>query len=139
MGDNIVSQMIDQHRNLKKVISNVVELSKEDNKEGEILQGLNEFKALIVKHLKLENEGFYDELIKQMEKGGQDITKTKTFIDEMKEIEKAVIAFLEDYSSEEKIKSNLEKFQKDIESVVSVLTLRIESEEAGVYSYWGLF
>jgi regulator of sigma D len=74
-----------------------------------------------------------------MKDRGQDTAKTEQFIAEMKEIGKSVKEFLDKYNSVEIIGQNLAEFKPEFENVVSILNLRIESEESGVYAYWGLF
>ena len=57
----------------------------------------------------------------------------------LKNIEEVVISFLEKYKSPQIIEDLLNKFKKEFPIIVETLNLRIESEESGVYSYWGLF
>jgi hypothetical protein len=90
-------------------------------------------------HLELENNKFYPELLDQMKKKGQDISKTELFIAEMKGIEAVVLAFLKKYSNAEGIEKNKEELKTELLDVIDALTLRVEAEEVGVYSYWGLF
>ena len=90
-------------------------------------------------HLELENNKFYPELLDQMKKKGQDISKTELFIAEMKGIEAVVLAFLKKYSNAEGIEKNKEELKTELLDFIDALTLRVEAEEVGVYSYWGLF
>jgi len=136
---NLVSTMIQQHRTLQKEVGSVLEILKTDVDTEKISQGLEQFKKDLIEHLKLENDVFYAELLKEMKSKGQDTTKTEQFIAEMKNIEKAVVAFLGKYDSSEDIKEKLEEFKKEFAGIVDTLTLRIESEESGVFAYWGLF
>ncbi len=101
--------------------------------------GLEQFKKDLVEHLTLENETFYPELLKDMQAKGQDTAKTEQFVAEMKDIEKVVVAFLEKYKDEQSIKEKIDEFKKEFPNIGKTLNLRIESEEVGVYSYWGLF
>jgi len=109
-----------------------------DNVE-QIVTLLKQFSVDLTEHLKLEDDTFYPELLKGMKEKGTDTTKTEQFIDEMKEIGKSVGVFLDKYLVLENVKNNEDVFVKDLDSLISTLALRIESEEAGVYSYWGLF
>ncbi len=137
---NIVSTMIKQHRVLQKEVGLVMEIIREDKIDAEkIIQGLKQFKKDLAEHLELENEVFYAELLKEMKAKGQDTEKTEMFIDEMNDIEKVVVAFLEKYKDGKSIKEKIAEFKKEFPGIVDTLNLRIESEEAGVYAYWGLF
>jgi len=132
---NLISTMISQHRVLQKDLGAEVELSESE----ELHNGLEQFTKDLVEHLGLENETFYPELLKGMKEKEQDTTKTELFIGEMKEIEKAVHAFLDKYNSAENIQKDVAEFKQELSGIVDALNLRIESEESGVYSYWGLF
>lgn len=137
---NIVSTMVAQHRTLQKdlgVVAEVLESGKIDAQK--IITGLDQFKKDLIEHLELENNTFYHELLKEMKVKGQDTAKTEQFIAEMKDIEKVVVAFLEKYKDAQSIGEKTEEFKKEFPGIVETLNLRIESEEAGVYSYWGLF
>ena len=138
--ENLVSVMIKQHRELQKDLATAKSLSvatEMDTKE--IFFQLELFKHNLIEHLKLENGTFYSDLIRKMKEKGVDTTKTELFINEMNVIAQAVTGFLDNYDSEEKIRHAPEVFINDLEGIIRALNIRIESEEAGVYSYWGLF
>jgi hemerythrin-like domain-containing protein len=136
---NIVSILIMQHRGLQKDLGSIENiLKKGDIDVPTIVTQLKQFTVDLKEHIELENNVFYVELIKQMKDRGQDTAKTEQFIAEMKEIGKSVKEFLDKYNSVEIIGQNLAEFKPEFENVVSILNLRIESEESGVYAYWGL-
>lgn len=136
----IITTMVGQHRTLQKELGTIAEIL-EDNKidVAKIVQGLEQFKKDLVEHLELENGTFYPELLEEMKAKEQDTTKTEQFIAEMKDIEKVVVAFLEKYKGNQSVKEKIDDFKKEFPDIVETLNLRIESEEAGVYAYWGLF
>lgn len=137
---NIVSTMIKQHRTLQKEVGEIAEILKSDPVDVEkIVNGLEQFKTDLVEHLELENNVFYVELSEKMKAKGQNTTKTEEFIVEMKEIEEVVVAFLGKYKETKSLEGKVDEFKKEFSEIGQVLTLRIESEESGVYSYWGLF
>ncbi len=137
---NIISTLIEQHRTLQGEVGGVIKIFKNDPIDAQmIMKGLAQFKKDLIEHLKLENEVFYKKLLEEMENKGQDTTKTEQFIAEMKGIETVVVAFLKKYQKADIIDDNLDRFKKEFTEIGEVLTLRIESEEAGVYAYWGLF
>lgn len=134
---NIISTMTSQHRVLENEVGSILEIIKKNEVDIEkISQGLEWFKKDLIEHLKLENEVFYVELLKDMKNKGQDFSDTEKFIKEMDDIAKVVIAFLEKYKNIQSIKEKIDEFKKEFFELVSVLALRIESEEDGVYSYW---
>lgn len=136
----IITIMIAQHRTLQKEVSAVVEILKSEKIDVQkIMAGLEQFKKDLVEHLELENNTFYPELLRDMKQRGQDTIKTEQFIVEMKDIEKVVVAFLEKYKDVSSLKEKMDEFKKEFPEIGETLALRIESEEEGVYSYWGLF
>ncbi|MBT4349353.1 hemerythrin domain-containing protein [bacterium] len=141
MSENLVTTMIQQHRGLQADVEIILSLYNGNDhvKAEQILASLNKFKEDLVEHLKLENEIFYVELLDKMKKAKQDTTKTELFIAEMKDIEKVVYAFLEKFSTTDSINNNFLEFKSEFNGIKDALVLRIEAEESGVYSYWGLF
>lgn len=134
---NIISTMIDQHRLLQKEVKSISDILTNDSVDTITVNIiLSEFKKNLEIHLTLENNVFYVELFKEMESKGQNTSDTKDFIDQMKDIEKIVIGFLEKYNSSDSVKNNIVDFKKEFVSIRETLTLRIESGEEGVYTYW---
>ncbi|MCX6757107.1 MAG: hemerythrin domain-containing protein [Candidatus Nomurabacteria bacterium] len=132
--------MMQQHRNLQKDIGIALVLSKnEEIKANEINAYLKQFSLDLKEHLNLENGIFYPKLIDAMKSKGIDTLKTEDFINQMKEIGVVVTVFLEKYTEISNIEKDLSIFIKELENIISVLNLRIESEEEGVYSYWGMY
>lgn len=136
--ENLVSRLVKQHRGLQKDLSLAAELLNNGQPDsGEIDKSLKGFADDLNAHLSLENNVFYVKLLEKMKGKGMDISKTEQFIAEMGEIGKTVMAFLDKYGDAEKIGSQLADLNKELQAIISVLNLRIESEEAGVYAYWG--
>jgi regulator of sigma D len=137
---NIVSTMVAQHRTLQKEVGLVVEILENDPVDVQkIVEALKQFKKDLVEHLELENNTFYAELLKQMKAKDQNTDKTEQFIAEMDGIAEVVVTFLEKYKDAKNIQEKIKQFKKEFTEIGETLTLRIESEEAGVYAYWGLF
>ena len=113
--------------------------SQNDYEAKEIHLLLEKFAEDLTQHLHLENDIFYVELLKKMKERGQNTEKTELFITSMKDIEKEVFAFLNTYNDSDKITHFFDGFRHDLPLIIETLSLRIETEEAGVYSYWGLF
>jgi hemerythrin-like domain-containing protein len=141
MTKNIVPTMIKQHRDLQSLTGKILDLIKKQDigLSVEIVALLDKFKKDFVAHLALENNVFYVELLQKMKDKGQDISKTEEFINEMKIIEKKVFKFFDKCVKTKKIKSNFPNCAKEFVVIVDILIFRIESEEIGVYDYWGLF
>lgn len=131
--------MLEHHRNLEKELGKIAEILGGDTIDfGQIANSLKQFAKDLLEHLKFEDEIFYTELIKDMREKGQDTSKTEEFIAEMIKIEKSVLSFLDEYGDTQSIEKDSNKFKNDFSEIVDVLSLRIESEEAGVYDYWKL-
>jgi len=136
----LITTLISQHRILQKDAKLILEISSGDKTKTTVIRtNLDKFTKDLIEHLKLENDVFYVELLKEMKKKGQDTTKTEMFIAEMKGIEKAVLAFLDKYKDVKSIEAGMAEFHSEFEGIGETLNLRIETEEAGVYAYWGLF
>lgn len=137
---NIVSRMIAQHRILQKELSDAASLAAAGGPDCRAInRALKQFKKDLMAHLELENNVFYSELLIRMEKSGQDTAKTREFINAMGEIGKTIVSFLEKYKNSKIIKSKIAEFKPELSSVINALNLRVESEESGVYTYWGMF
>jgi hypothetical protein len=139
--DNIIEIMIRQHRTLQKDLGGALVLSEVKNNPDteEIDNNLRQFKIDLGEHLQLENSIFYPELLKIMKEKGVDTLKTEDFISQMKAIGEVVMTFLSKYKDAQVIGNQFEDFKREIVGIISALNLRIESEESGVYGYWGIY
>lgn len=138
--NNIVSNLIAQHRGLQADLGGVAEVIQAEQPSSEKIHGLlQKFTTDLTAHLALENDVFYVQLLEQMKAKHQDTSKTEQFIAEMDTIGIAVKAFLGKYSTAPAIEVAISKFKAEFSDIVNTLNLRIESEESGVYAYWGLF
>lgn len=140
MTKNIISILIKQHEILEKEINSAVKMSSSENfKPNQLLKRLKIFRDDLNEHMKLENNYFYVELLKKMRKRKLNTINTEKFIAEMDVLAKAIYSFLDKFRTIEKIQKNLTKLKKEIMEIRDDLILRIETEEAGVFSYWELF
>ena len=136
MTESIVSLMREQHKVLKEELIVIMSIVKDGDVNAKVVvDGLAKFRSDLDDHLTLENKIFYPGLLKTMKEHGDDISTTEIFIDEMDFIEKTAISILEKYETVESIEKSLPKFSQELESLINVLVLRIESEEDGVYGY----
>lgn len=138
--ENIVIKLIEQHRILQKDLGGVMNLS--NNGESvvpEIISSLGVFTETLLDHLNIENTEFYPSLLKKMEEKGMDTNDTKKFINEMKGIEITVKTFLGKYADKNSYVGLMDVFKKDLTDIIVALNLRIESEEAGVFTVWSIF
>ncbi len=132
--------MKDQHKLLQVDLVGALNVAKSENTNtSAISQDLNKFNSDLSDHLSLENDMFYPELLNRMKDKGLDVSKTEIFINQMKDIGVEVVAFLEKYNNVPSIDGQLEDFKKELTNIISILNLRIESEESGVYLYWELY
>lgn len=137
---NIISVLIEQHHNLQKNLGNIANLSNNKELDNKFIdQLLKRFDRELLRHIDFENNAFYVELLKKMKERGQDTAKTEKFIAEMDEIAKVIKEFLGKYNDPARIKAHADDFRKELDNIVLILNLRIESEEAGVFVYWDTF
>lgn len=135
--ENIIQKMIGQHNVLRAEVKEVSDLASGGVvNSGKINEGLKKFREDLVNHLELENNTFYLELLKKMKAKDWDTEDTEKFIAGMKDIEKVVIAFLDKYKDSKSISDNIEKFKDEFVDTGQTLSIRLESEEKGVYTYW---
>lgn len=138
--DNLIETLIGQHRNLQEQLASILELSPEDEKSVEIVKSTLEiFSTDLEKHLELEKDVFYPELLKRMEAKGGDVSAMREFINQMDEIGVTVRAFAEGYKNLSLEGGQFETFKKELKMVIAMQNLRIETEETGVYGYWKLY
>ena len=135
--DNIIETMVMQHRILQKYLGEIKIFAEAAEPEINLIgRNLRSFAVALAGHRQLEEGIFYPELLKRMAERGSDITKIKEFIGEMIKISEVIEVFLNKYPSEAELRTYLSDFRPALEEVSQKLNLRIESEEAGVFSYW---
>ena len=141
MNESIVSILKQQHAELFSNLNNISSaLGVSSNVDmDKIFKILDMFKTNLIEHLKLENEVFYVQLLEKMRQKELDTRKTEEFIAEMKNIEREVLVFFEEYKDIDSARNDLGAFKNKFEELKEALRLRIESEEMGVFSYWELF
>lgn len=136
---NLIELLTEQHRGLEKKLYNIKGLAGDSMPNcGSIARGLVEFRVILAIHLELENSSFYPELLKKFEKSEFELNNTKRFIEEMKLIGRKVEDFLSLYRTGEAISENMANFKKELDEIINTLSLRITSEEDGVFLYWSL-
>lgn len=102
----------------------------------------SEFKSVLFEHLALENEKFYPRLIAAIgasDASADGVERIKRFIAGMKDIGVKIESFLKKYDDDRSIESNWEDYGKDLAECASLLRIRMESEEEGVYMEWEIY
>lgn len=126
---SLIDTLIKQHRNLQIELTKAAQANPS---EAKML--LKQFKINFDQHLELENGTFYPEILKTMREKHMSTGGTQRFMVLMLEITKTVQDFLDKYPDANTINQNLAGFQKELESVIRVLNIRIESEEERVFA-----
>jgi hypothetical protein len=128
------SKLIDQHRNLKEILENAIDLwhSSSGKIPHEIHGLLASFRKKLAEHLFLEGITFYKDYINSKIVRGKDVMDIYDFIGEMDGIEEALNSFLKKYPSATHIKDDFENFGSDLKSNLSKLSIRIEKEETEI-------
>lgn len=134
---NIVKIMTAQHALLKDSLATIkANISSGTLNFSEMFEGQENFKKELFQHLELENETFYPCFLsglKKMELPETKIDSIKLFINEMDNIAVKVMSFLTKYSTLESIETGVKEYSRDLDSLISILLMRIESEEESVY------
>lgn len=137
---DLIETLIGQHRKLQKELADILEMLKNEEKNAEIVKSmLEQFSSDLEKHLELEKDTFYPELLRRMEAKGGDTSTMKEFINQMEEIGVTVRAFVEGYKNLLLDDGQFDTFKKELKRVILLQNLRIETEESGVYGYWKLY
>lgn len=137
MPEDIIATLKQQHLEMKGILAGIKDkLHTEAPESSDILKRLLNFKKSLDKHLKLENNTFYPELLKIMKERNLEVSNTELFIGEMKTLEMEIIDFLKKYDDPKKIDNNLARFKPEFDFIISSLMIRITSEEDGVFMYW---
>ncbi|QQS60959.1 MAG: hypothetical protein IPN70_03655 [Candidatus Moraniibacteriota bacterium] len=110
--------------------------SGEDERIGDVILHLNTFKKNLVAHLKLEDEKFYPDYFNTKEENERAVEMGKQLIEEMNNIAKDVLNFLDTYTSVDSIRNAKEDFRKEFLGIMSTLNMRIETEEEDLYDMY---
>jgi hypothetical protein len=141
--NELINTLKSQHRTLQNSLKSITVVLEHDlnspQKANLILTELNKFKQELDAHLKLENETFYKDYFAKKQALGGDVDKDQEFMNQMNEIGKKVMEFLNKYDQSAKIESSLISFGLDLKAISAVLNTRIETEEEGIYSLYLLF
>jgi len=138
MSSDLIPILIKQHKKLKKELLQIVILLRDkSNVDIDLIRSeMETFQKDIIAHLRLENRVFYVLLLDKMQKQNKNIVKTQAFISEMNAIETEVLSFLEKYKTDQQIIHDIDVFEVELQDIIDVLVLRIQSEEEGVYQYF---
>ncbi|NTW22724.1 hemerythrin domain-containing protein [Candidatus Falkowbacteria bacterium] len=138
----MVQKLIEQHAKLRALLEEMKAAAEQSEGNASVVSLQAAFKEALIAHLALENEDFYPRLIAAI--GASDIPtegveRIKRFIAGMKEIGESVNDFLKKYQSEDLIMRNWNDYRKDLAKCTSLLEIRMESEEDGVYMEWEIY
>ena len=138
MKANLTKLMMDQHVKLKNDLLQIIELIGDEKKFDAklILEKIDLFIKDLKFHLDFEDSEFYGKLLDKMKARDMDIEKTESFINQMKVIEKDIMAIFIKYQDTEVIERNRNDLKVEMNKIKELLLLRVELEEAGVYMYW---
>lgn len=134
----LITALKSQHRTLQSDLSSALEKTnaEAEDKGENILSDLTKFKTELLAHVKMEGEMFYPDYLHKKTQRGEEIESTKKFINEMDEIAKVVMNFLDKYPSADNINNSLSAFREELNGIVGVLNVRIETEEEGVFNVY---
>lgn len=129
--EELINILREQHRELQADLRGAVH-GAEKNLFQETLNLLLKFRKDLETHLELENGTFYPDYLKI----NNDDAKVKIFVAEMVMIGEKIFEFLKTYDAVEKISVAGGVFRGDLEKIISMLNLRIEMEEEGLYDVY---
>jgi len=102
------------------------------NEKSKIVFHLNNFKNILLLHLKLEDDELYPALEKSKEEEIKEISQK--YSEEMKLISKRTISFFETYAhlKVDELSQN-EYFKLDLNTIIAIIEKRISIEEEKLY------
>jgi len=137
MAQDLITTLIAQHNELRTQMQRLDSLALPGKEAAdEIVPALAVFKQALLTHLSLENTQFYPVVLEKFKDNKPETETLHRFIEEMKNIEKAVLVFLGKYGAPEAVVSDSARFRTDLKAMISTLMIRISAEEDGVYLYW---
>jgi len=137
MPEDIITTLKKQHQELKGILTGIKDkLHTAALDSLDISARLVNFKKALAKHLDLENNIFYPELLKKMKERNLEVGNAELFIGEMKTLEREIIDFLSKYDEPKKIENKFDRFKPEFDFIISSLMIRVTSEEDSVYLYW---
>ena len=142
MGEDMVSVLIAQHRELRRLIEEIQRQAVLATEYAGVIDLQVSFLKKLAGHLKLENDFFYPKIVSGMIQRAvskEQQEKTVGFIAKMKDIEAQVLCFFDEYQTPESIAERKESYLSGLKEIIAVLMLRIETEEEGVYMLWDFF
>lgn len=128
----LVPNLKADHQNLLGLFTGVLEDAKNHKFEG-IPEQLEKFKAELAAHLQLENTKFYGYLEQSLSQSTQEFRDMRAFRREMRNIERAVLKYLDAWIDEGVNGENLVRFQEESDGIAGALVKRIQSEEEKLY------
>jgi regulator of sigma D len=132
----LISKLKGQHRVLRADLSVVLNNFNSSSDSKILVADLLRFKNNLAEHLRVENDDFYPDYLEKQGKKGYDLNNTKKFIAEMVEIGEVIAGFLKRYETPVAINEARSNFEKDLQEIISVLNVRIETEEEGVFALY---
>jgi regulator of sigma D len=94
---------------------------------------LDSFEIHLKEHMDFENKNFYEELIHFLKQKGDNSFEVEKVMEDMDNIAKVVMSFLERYVDAESIAKEIDKFARDFGRIFGILMIRIENEETWHY------
>ncbi len=126
LDENSIKQLINEH---VQIINLVGEIKKMEISSNNLTGTLSGLKNYLVEHFKRENAVFYPTIKKQAENNSAIKQNFSKFINEMKEVSKSTLGFLEKYEKA----GSTQEFSGDYENFCAALTKRMKNEEKLLY------
>lgn len=135
---DLITMLKSQHKALVADLALVLENSEDETtaRKNDLVSNLENFKKNLLAHVKVEKDVFYPDYLEKKSRRGDDVSKTKEFIQEMDDIIEVVLKFLGQYDSPELIGGSFAEFRKGLLDIVATLKIRIETEEEGIFDFY---
>jgi regulator of sigma D len=140
--EKIVETLVSQHTELQVLLGEIEQKATCASDCAEIVTLHELFLKKLEGHLSLEDEFFYPKILEGMRRkniASEQVDKTKLFINKMKDIEMQVVQFFDTYKTEESIQEKKEAYLRELKDIMTILIMRIETEEDSIYIMWDFF
>lgn len=136
MQKDLIATLSAQHAAMLAIIAQIKKMSAEPSPPfTEISARLKDFSRLLVEHIHLEDKLVYKDIFENRRNDKASILSARSFLEEMKAIQKGIVCFLKTYNHPEKISLGAQDFKIQLREIDKILLTRIKLEEEGLFKF----
>jgi hemerythrin-like domain-containing protein len=134
---DLIAQLKEEHVQIVRLFEETESYASGKNPNGSNLNSsMNEWKEVLIQHLKLEDEALYPKFKNSESEECKNLGEK--FSEEMSTISKAALVFFDKYNSTESSDLiNNEEFVNELAEIINVIKKRVEVEETILFPAFG--